>query len=399
MAADLRHRLLEGKSELPRAGRVVRTGGLFPPYVVLGGDGSEVEPVTEYLKDLALSDVSVLTPRSYGYDLLRWLRLLAVLEVAWDRATPSELDVLVGWMKSAPNPQRRRSAGGTRPGVVNPLTGKPSLKAGYAPRTINHCLTVIHGFYAFHAIGGRGPVVNPVPESRQQRAALSHRSPLETKPTVRRGRLRQKVPQQAPRAVPDRLWDELFAAMRCNRDRALLEIYVSSGARASELLGALAEDVGWAEQLIYVISKGTRLRQGVPISPQGLRYLAAYLREGDPLAPGDPLWRTRRGEPRALTYWAMRRVLQRANEQLGTNWTLHDLRHTASTRMANGGTLTLAEVQTILRHADINTTGVYLTVRIEDMFDRLQEHYTRPRPVRTYAAGYSADDMKAVFGE
>jgi integrase len=95
----------------------------------------------------------------------------------------------------------------------------------------------------------------------------------------------------------------------------------------------------------------------------------------------------------------MRRVLQRANEQLGTNWTLHDLRHTASMRMANDGTLTLAEVQTILRHADINTTGVYLTVRIEDMFDRLQEHYTRPRPVRTYATGYSADDMKAVFGE
>jgi integrase len=29
----------------------------------------------------------------------------------------------------------------------------------------------------------------------------------------------------------------------------------------------------------------------------------------------------------------MRRVLQRANGKLGTNWTLHDLRHTAATRM------------------------------------------------------------------
>jgi integrase len=372
---------------------------LFPPYVVLAGDGTEIEPVTEYLKELALSDASVLTPRSYGYDLLRWFRLLSVLEVAWDRATPSDLDVLVGWMKSAPNPQRRRAPGGPRPGAVNPLTGKASLKAGYAPRTINHCLTVIHGFYAFQAAAGRGPVTNPVPESRQQRSALAHRSPLETKPTMRRGRLRQKVPQQIPRAIPDHRWDELFAAMQGDRDRALLEIYVSSGARASELLGALAEDVDWSGQLIYVISKGTRLREGVPMSPQGLRYLAAYLGEGEPLAPGDPLWRTRRGEARPLTYWAMRRILQRANERLGTNWTLHDLRHTAATRMANGGTLTLAEVQEILRHADINTTGLYLTVRIEDMFDKLQEHYTRPRPTRTYAAGYSADDMKAVFGE
>ncbi|MFE6487238.1 hypothetical protein ACFVGN_30480, partial [Streptomyces sp. NPDC057757] len=85
---------------------------------------------------------------------------------------------------------------------------------------------------------------------------------------MRRGRLCQKVPQQAPRAIPDRRWDELFAAMRCDRDRAPLEIYVSSSAWASQLLGALAEGVGWAAHLIHVMSKGTRLRQGVPMSPQ-----------------------------------------------------------------------------------------------------------------------------------
>ena len=28
-----------------------------------------------------------------------------------------------------------------------------------------------------------------------------------------------------------------------------------------------------------------------------------------------------------MTYWAMRRVLQRANKRLDTNWTLHDARH------------------------------------------------------------------------
>jgi hypothetical protein len=35
-----------------------------------------------------------------------------------------------------------------------------------------------------------------------------------------------------------------------------------------------------------------------------------------------------------LTYAALRRTLQRANARLGTNWTLHDLRHTAAMRMA-----------------------------------------------------------------
>ena len=60
-----------------------------------------------------------------------------------------------------------------------------------------------------------------------------------------------------------------------------------------------------------------------PLSPEALFWLARYLDvEGAP-AVGEPLWRTRRGERRALSYSALRRVLQRANERLGTNWMLH----------------------------------------------------------------------------
>lgn len=101
---------------------------------------------------------------------------------------------------------------------------------------------------------------------------------------------------------------------------------------------------------------------------------------------------------RALSYWAMRRILQRANKTLGTDWTLHDLRHTAATRMANDPALTLTEVQAILRHADIETTGRYTRVRVEELFDKLQEHYNRPRSAPVYTAGYADEDIRAVFG-
>ncbi len=94
----------------------------------------------------------------------------------------------------------------------------------------------------------------------------------------------------------------------------------------------------------------------------------------------------------------MRRVIQRANTKIGTNWTLHDLRHTAASRMANDPNLTLTEVRAILRHADLATTGRYLNARVEDLFDALQEHYNRPKVVRSIAPGYDADDFKAVFG-
>jgi len=396
---DVRRALLEGRCSVPAVGSVVAGRAADLPFVVMDADGREVEPVSGYLRDLALGDASQLTCRSYAFDLLRWHRLLWMLKTPWEKATEAEVAVLVGWLRNAPNPQRRRwSRDSSPPGSVNLKTGKPALRAGYAPRTINHALTVICGYYSFHSRFGVGPVINPVPVSAERRRALAHRSPLEPVPVVRRARLRQKVPVQAPRAIPDHRWEELFAEMGCDRDRALLEFYVSSGARAGELLGIGLEDIDWSGQLVYVISKGTRERQPVPASPDAFRYLGRYL-AGDGLpAPGQPVWRTRRGKQRPLTYWAMRRILQRANDKLGTNWTLHDARHTAATRMAGDERLTLAEVQAILRHAHLDTTGRYLTARVEDMHDKLAEYYRRPRPQCVYAAGYDPEDIKAVFG-
>ncbi|MDF3293007.1 tyrosine-type recombinase/integrase [Streptomyces silvisoli] len=229
---------------------------------------------------------------------------------------------------------------------------------------------MVHGFYAFHLHFGRGPVLNPVPENRARRSALAHRSPIDIQARHRRGRLRPKVPVRQPWAIPDAQWDELFAQMRCTRDRALLACYVSSGARASELLGVQLSDIDWHKGQLWVISKGTRERQPVPVSPEALAHLAAYLEEAGLPGPGEPVWRTRRGEVKPLTYWAARRILQRATEHLGMNWTLHDAQHTAATRLARDPAMTLAEVQTILRHAHITTTAL-----------------TSPRSVETVAAG------------
>lgn len=177
-----------------------------------------------------------MTCRSYGHDLLRWWRLLSLVEVAWDRAGRSEVELLVGWLRNARNPQRdRRDATAAPAGTVNLRTGKPSLRPGYAPSTINHALSVLSAFYAFHLHFGRGPLVNPVPVDTERRRILAHRSPIEPQAQHRRAPLRQKITDRSPRSIPDALWDGLFAAMGNHRDRALLAFYVSSGARASEL--------------------------------------------------------------------------------------------------------------------------------------------------------------------
>jgi integrase len=127
--------------------------------------------------------------------------------------------------------------------------------------------------------------------------------------------------------------------------------------------------------------------------------LAAYLHQAGLPQAGEPVWRTVRGETRPLSYWALRRMLQRANTRLGTDWTAHDLRHTAAARMVADPGLTLPEVQTVLRHRHLSSTQVYLRVNVEELFAKLQEHFHRPRPAAvTLAAGYDPADMQAVFG-
>jgi hypothetical protein len=98
--ADCTKSLFSGRGsrriELRRVGEVVAAEGRF---VVVGADGAEIESVVRYLRDLALGDASPLTCRSYGFDLPRWFRLLWCLGVDWERATSSEVAVLVGWVR------------------------------------------------------------------------------------------------------------------------------------------------------------------------------------------------------------------------------------------------------------------------------------------------------------
>lgn len=84
---DVRPALMEGKYSVPKVGAVITESSPHLPFVVVNGDGREVEPVSAYLRDLMLGDVSPLTCRSYGYDLLRWHQLLWILQTPWEKAT------------------------------------------------------------------------------------------------------------------------------------------------------------------------------------------------------------------------------------------------------------------------------------------------------------------------
>lgn len=164
-----------------RVGRVVSTGDPVLPWVVLDGAGTPVGAVAEFLRDLLACGSSPASCRSYGFDLLRWFRFLAAVDVEWHRAQRGEVRDFVLWLRVCHNPARdRHRQDAPAPGAVNSRTGKVSLQAGYAPATINHAVSVMSAFYDFHLLSGQGPVVSPVPpQSRDGRRLQGHHNPLE----------------------------------------------------------------------------------------------------------------------------------------------------------------------------------------------------------------------------
>jgi integrase len=82
-----------------------------------------------------------------------------------------------------------------------------------------------------------------------------------------------------PRAVPD----YLFAALGCNRDRALFSMFLSSGARAEEMLGLTVADTHPGEGRIYVRTKGLGgAKEVCPAAPEAFAWLALSILPGVP---------------------------------------------------------------------------------------------------------------------
>jgi integrase len=277
-------------------------------------------------------------------DLLWWHRFSWSIEIPWEQATRAEAGDFSLWLQIADkplsphwrHPGELSTRGVPRPTTPNALTGKLAPGIEYAPSIAAHAESVLRGFYEFHLEAGSGPMVNPFPLTRSP-TKRRHRSPMDPPWDTPTGRYRPRIPVRLPRHTLDERFAELFAALSSHRDRALVSLWISTGARASELLGLTSDDVNPGEQLVTVVRKGTRALQRLPASPDAFVWLRLYQAEMHGLVPpgaDEQLWWTLRRPFRRLGYDAARAMFARANATLGANWTLHDLGHSAAYRMA-----------------------------------------------------------------
>jgi site-specific recombinase XerC len=389
---------------VPPVGRLVATADEWEPYRLLDPAGAAVAGVAVFLRDLQAAGRSPATLRSYGLDLLRWFRFLWAAGVAWDRATRLEARDFCRWLLVAGKPARphwRKQGAITT--TVRATAGEP-----YAASVRAHSETVLRRFYDFHRDAGTGPILNPFPldRSRRSRRAHAHHNPMDDWNNERVGRYRPTVPRRIPRAIPDDRFNELFAALSSNRDRAMVAFWISTGARASELLGVRQRDIDPGQQLITVVRKGAHALQQVPASADAFVWLRLYQQELHGKVPRgrtQPVWWTLRRPYRPLTYHAAHRMFQRTNAALGAQWTLHDLRHSAAARMVRDPQLTLTDVQWVLGHAHLTTTEVYLTPSTEEVVAGVLAHHARQarrrdQPPSPPAPGYDPQSLTVLFG-
>ncbi|KLI09378.1 MULTISPECIES: tyrosine-type recombinase/integrase [Mycobacterium] len=403
---------------VPDVGRLEATGDRWVPFRMLDANGISIEPVAAFFAELQAADRRPGTIRSYGHDLLRWWRFLAAVGVDWDRATSIEGRDFARWMMLADKPVRvhwrhrdgnkaAAPAPSRRDGGVNAVTGKPEPSSRYASSTRVHAEAVLRSFYDFQIELGRGPLVNPFPLDRSRRPGRrnAHRNPLDAVSGDRAGRYRPRRQRRIPKSIPDDQFNRLFADLRTHRDRALLAFWVSTGARADELLSTTQFDVDPGQQLIRVTRKGSRAVQWLPASQDAFVWLRLYQEQvwkrGAPRGKSHPLWLTLRRPWRPVSYPAARAMFSRTQDALGSNWTIHDLRHTAATRMSNDPEMSITDVQWVLGHAHLTTTQIYTTPTEEDVVARTLAHQRRvaaqPSDVAPPAAGYHQQSLDVLF--
>ena len=140
------------------------------------------------------------------------------------------------------------------------------------------------------------------------------------------------------------------------RDRAILELFYSSGLRLSELCALRWRDLDLADGLVTVLGKGSKQRS-VPVGSHARKALDDWRRESQG-QPDAPVFPGRGGA--TITPRAVQIRLQRLAQRQGLFKRVHPhlLRHSfASHVLESSGDL--RGVQELLGHADIATTQIY----------------------------------------
>ena len=174
--------------------------------------------------------------------------------------------------------------------------------------------------------------------------------------TLRAPKSPRKLPQVLDADEASRLVEVPTDVPLGLRDRALLELFYSSGLRLSELCGLRWHDLDLANGFVTVLGKGNKQRK-VPVGSHARKALQAW-REEHASANDAHVFPGRNGGPISQRAVQIRMKLLAQKQGMFKNVHPHMLRHSfASHILESSGDL--RGVQELLGHADIATTQIY----------------------------------------
>lgn len=160
------------------------------------------------------------------------------------------------------------------------------------------------------------------------------------------------------------------------RDKAIIELFYSSGLRLSELAGLDLTDIDLKAAEVRVTGKGNKQRV-LPVGTKAVTAISEWLRERGCFNKYslDALFLSKLGNRlsnrqigQRLKHWA-------AQQGLNDNLHPHKLRHSFATHMLESSS-DLRAVQELLGHANLSTTQVYTHVD----FQHLAKVYDKAHP-------------------
>ena len=235
-------------------------------------------------------------------------------------------------------------------------------RAGWSKRTMARALSAVRAFYRFLNLH-HGVEVNPA------KAASTPK-------------LERRLPGYLDRPAVERLFAaaETQAAentFRSVRDRAMLELFYSTGMRLSELVGLDVDDLDLVSDQVRVRGKGKKERL-LPVGRPAVAALRQYYLRRDELPAGArrrAVFVSERGQ--RLTARAVQLVIRRLLDTVseGQKVSTHSLRHSFATHLLDAGA-DLRAVQELLGHASLSTTQIYTHTSVE----RLKKVYHQAHP-------------------
>ena len=163
------------------------------------------------------------------------------------------------------------------------------------------------------------------------------------------------------------------------RDRAMLELFYSSGLRLAELVGLSLDDLDFSDQTVRVTGKGNKTRI-VPVGRHALEAIRHWLPVRVGLVASDEaaLFVSRSG--RRLAARSVQARLDRWARAKGSERHLHPhlLRHSFATHLLESSG-DLRAVQELLGHASISTTQVYTHLDFQHLASSYDKAHPRAR--------------------